>query len=62
MFMDKLVRETERLSLLCSLLDTMRRADKDRNVRVWTSPIGMLKITRCCAAISELGTPISKAG
>lgn len=26
MFMEKLVRETERLSLICSMLDTMRRA------------------------------------
>ncbi|EJZ22243.1 hypothetical protein RCCGEPOP_05801, partial [Rhizobium sp. Pop5] len=38
MFMEKLVRETERLSLICSMLDTMRRADKDRNARGWTSP------------------------
>ncbi|MBY3155119.1 hypothetical protein HFO56_22620 [Rhizobium laguerreae] len=62
MFMEKLVRETERLSLICSMLDTMRRADKDRNARGWTSPIGMLKITRCCAVISELCTSIAKAG
>lgn len=62
MFMEKLVRETQRLSLICSMLDTMRRADGDRNARGWTSPIGMLKITRSCAMICELGTFIAKAG
>ena len=62
MFMEKLVRETERLSLICSLLDTMRRADRDRNARGWTSPIGLLKMTRSCATISELATSIAKAG
>lgn len=62
MFMEKLVRETQRLSLICSMLDTMRRADEDRNARGWTSPIGMLKITASCAMICELGTAIAKAG
>lgn len=62
MFMEKLVRETQRLSLICSLFDTMRRADEDRNARGWTSPIGMLKITASCAMICELGTSIAKAG
>ncbi len=62
MFMEKLVRETERLSLICSMFDTMRRADQDRDARGWTSPIGLLKITRSCAMISELATAIAKAG
>jgi len=62
MFMEKLVRETQRLSLICSMLDTMRRADEDRNARGWTSPIGMLKIIGSCAMICELGTSIAKAG
>ncbi|AJC77675.1 hypothetical protein IE4803_CH00416 [Rhizobium etli bv. phaseoli str. IE4803] len=62
MFMEKLVRETERLSLISSMLDTMRRADQDRNARGWTSPIGLLKMTRSCATISELATSIAKAG
>ena len=62
MFMEKLVRETQRLSLICSMLDTMRRADKDRNARGWTSPIGLLKITLSCAMISELATSIALAG
>ena len=60
--MDRLLRETERLALICSMLDRMRQTDKNPNAIGWSSPFGMLQITRSCALISELATSIAEAG
>ncbi|WP_454847968.1 hypothetical protein [Rhizobium binxianense] len=62
MFMEKLLSETRRLSVICSMLDTMRQADGNPDARGWTSPVGLLKITASCAAIAELAAAIARAG
>jgi hypothetical protein len=62
MFMDSLLRETERLALIYSMLDRMRQTDKNPDAIGWSSPYGMLQMTRSCALISELATSIAEAG
>jgi hypothetical protein len=62
MFMRSLVRETQRLSDMFTILEALRRADEHGNPRGWKSPYGLLEVTRCCTLICELASMIAKAG
>jgi hypothetical protein len=62
MFMHSLVRETQRLSDMFTLLEALRTADEHGNPRGWKSPFGLLRVTQSCALICELATMIAKAG
>ena len=62
MFMRSLVRETQRLSDMFTILETLRGADEHGNVRGWQSSYGLLEVTRSCALICELASMIAKAG
>ena len=62
MFMRSLVRETQRLSDMFTILEALRRADEHGNPRGWKSPYGLLEVTRSCTLICELASMIAKAG
>lgn len=62
MFMDRLLRETQRLANIFTAMEALRLADERGNPRGWASPFGLLQIIRCCGVISDLVTAIAKAG
>ncbi|TCU18074.1 hypothetical protein [Rhizobium sullae] len=62
MFMEGLLRETQKLANIFTAMEALRLADEHGNPRGWASPFGLLQITRCCAIISDLAFSIAKAG
>jgi hypothetical protein len=62
MFLERLLRETQRLANIFTAIEALRLADERGNPRGWASPFGLLQITRCCATISDLTLSIAKAG
>ncbi|SCW37167.1 hypothetical protein SAMN02927900_01100 [Rhizobium mongolense subsp. loessense] len=62
MFMRSLIRETQRLADMFTVLEALRNADEHGNPRSWNSPVGLLEITQSCAIICDLAAAIAKAG
>ena len=62
MFMEKLLQETQRLSVIVSMLEIMKQSDGNLEARGWNTPIGMAKITSSCLVIGELSGAIIDAG
>lgn len=62
MFMEKLLQETQRLSVIVSMLEIMKQSDSNIEARGWNTPIGMAKITGSCLKIGELSGAIIDAG
>lgn len=62
MFMEKLLQETQRLSVIVSMLEIMKQSDSNPEARGRNTPIGMAKITASCLVIGELSAAIVSAG